>query len=141
MTAEIAILNKEAGAMAADSAATMSTGTGQKILTSANKVFALSKFHPVGIMIYGSAQFMGIPWETIIKLYRKQLGDDKRNTLREYAEGFIEFIKNSTALFPEGEQNDYVVGTIFSYFHFLKERILEVVEEEIEKVAFLKTKL
>jgi len=68
MTAEIAILNCEAIALAADSAVTMIGTSGEKIFTSANKLFTLSKYHPVGIMIYGNALFMGVPWETIIKI-------------------------------------------------------------------------
>jgi len=58
MTAEIAIMNKEAIAIAADSAVTLREG---KIFTSANKIFSLSKYRPVGVMIYGNATFMGIP--------------------------------------------------------------------------------
>lgn len=61
MTAEIVIMNKEAIALASDSAVTMSGESGQKVFTSANKLFALSKYHPVGIMIYGGAIFMGVP--------------------------------------------------------------------------------
>jgi len=51
MTAEIAILNKEAIAMAADSAVTFQDEEDQKIFTSANKIFTLSKYYPVGIMV------------------------------------------------------------------------------------------
>ena len=71
MVTEIAIMNKEAIAIAADSAVTLRE---QKVFTSANKIFTLSKYHPVGIMIYGSANFMEVPWETIIKIYRSKLG-------------------------------------------------------------------
>ena len=81
MTAEIAIMNKEAIALAADSAVTMTVESGQKIFTSANKLFALSKYHPVGIMVYGNAVFMGIPWENIIKTYRSRVGKKKFSTL------------------------------------------------------------
>jgi len=80
MTAEIAILNKEAIALAADSAVTMKAGeAGEKVFTSANKLFALSKYQPVGIMVYGSAEFMDVPWETIIKIYRKETVDKKHS--------------------------------------------------------------
>jgi len=77
MTAEIAIMNKEAIALASDSAVT-TTG---KIFTSANKLFTLSKYHPVGIMVYGSAIFMGVPWETIIKVFRTSLDKKEFSTL------------------------------------------------------------
>ena len=95
MTAEIAIMNKEAVALAADSAVTMISPNGQKILQTANKLFSLSKRHPVGIMVYGSSMFMGIPWETIIKIYRKKIGKDKCDTLEEYANNFIKFLNDS----------------------------------------------
>jgi hypothetical protein len=50
MTAEIAIINKNAVALAADSAVTLRDPQSPKIYNTANKVFMLSKFHPVGIM-------------------------------------------------------------------------------------------
>ena len=58
MTAEVAIMNKTAVAMAADSAVTIPTGKGQKIYNTAHKLFKLSRCQPVGIMIYGTAEFM-----------------------------------------------------------------------------------
>jgi hypothetical protein len=54
MTAEIAIMNKEAVALAADSAVTTHIANEKKVFTSANKLFALSYRHPVGIMVYNS---------------------------------------------------------------------------------------
>lgn len=71
MTAVVGILNKQAVALAADSAVTISGAKGRKIFNKANKLFTLSKYHPVGIMVYSSAAFMTTPWETIIKIYRK----------------------------------------------------------------------
>ena len=59
MTAEVAILNKIAVALAADSAITLG---GQKIYNSGNKLFALSKYQPVGIMVFGNAEFMMCTW-------------------------------------------------------------------------------
>jgi hypothetical protein len=59
MTAEVAILNKAAVALAADSKVTIGSGGNEKTYDSVNKIFTLSKRHPVGIMIYGNADFMG----------------------------------------------------------------------------------
>ena len=70
MTAEIAVMNTQAIALAADSAVTFRR---QKIFTSASKIFNLSKYQPVGIMIYGNSSLIEIPWETIIKTYRDNL--------------------------------------------------------------------
>lgn len=133
MTAEVAILNREAVAIAADSAATVSDQTGQKVFSSANKIFSLSKHHPVGIMIYGNAIFMGVPWETIIKLFRKNLGDNKKDSLFEYGEAFIDFLKNGEQLFPKKEQEKYIRGCVYGFFLELRNRIIEQIEDVIEK--------
>jgi len=77
MTAEIAILNREAIALASDSAVTLMGNSSPKIFTSANKLFSLSKYQPVGIMIYQNASFMEVPWEVLIKIYRDKLGSTK----------------------------------------------------------------
>lgn len=92
MTAEIAILNKEAAVLAADSAITLDLGDNKKIFVSANKIFALSKYYPVAIMIYGNAQFMDIPWELIIKLYRAKIKDRNFDFLFDFAEDFLDFL-------------------------------------------------
>lgn len=146
MTAEIAIMNKEAIALASDSAVTMSGKTRHKIFTSANKLFTLSKYHPIGIMVYGSAIFMGVPWETIIKIYRNNLDKKKFNTLKEYANDFVEFLDNGNLLFPNSVQEEYLRNSIYSYFDFIKDTItrrvhsvieekVKVTDEEIEQIV------
>lgn len=102
MTAEVAILNKYGVALAADSAVTI--GGGRKIYNSANKLFALTKHHPVGIMIYGAAQLNGIPWETLIKFYRTRiLLDRKFDTINGYREDFLSFLKQTPVIGAESE--------------------------------------
>ena len=107
MTAEIAIMNREAIALASDSAVTSVTGSGHKIFTSANKLFALSQHHPVSVMVYGKASFMDAPWELIIKTYRKHLGERQFATIEEYIRDLISFLSNKNPLFPEDLQNKY----------------------------------
>jgi len=131
MTAEIAIMNKEALALAADSAVTLREEKGQKIFTSANKIFTLSKYHPVGIMIYGSAKFMEVPWETIIKIYRNKLSKKKFDTLKEYADDFIDFMSKENRLFPELEQDKYLTSNIYSYFYYIRKNIEQKIEAKI----------
>jgi hypothetical protein len=99
MTAEIAVMNEEAIALAADSAV-----SGPKIFTSANKIFALSKYHPVGVMVFASAQFLNVPWETIIKQYRRDLGDRSFPTLAEHADHFVDYFNGPNRLFPPDAQ-------------------------------------
>lgn len=141
MTAEVAVMNKSGVALATDSAVTISHPTGSKIYNSVNKLFTLSKYHPVGIMIYGSASFMGVPWETIIKIYRKRLGDKEFATLKEYADDFISFLQGEhDVLFPVSEQIKQFKIIVSSYFNYLirdliEKRIQDIVGEagEIEK--------
>jgi len=86
--------------MAADSAVTLQLPGGQKIYNTVNKLFALSKYRPVGVMVYGSGDFMRIPWETIIKVYRSELRDKGYPRLEEYASHFLEFFQWEASLFP-----------------------------------------
>ncbi|MCW8884834.1 MAG: hypothetical protein OQK12_06200 [Motiliproteus sp.] len=94
MTTEVSVMNKHAVALAADSAVTISVSSdiAPKIFHSVDKLFMLSKSRPVGIMIYGSASLMRIPWETLIKQFRRQLGDRDESHLEDYAVSFIGFL-------------------------------------------------
>lgn len=69
-----------------------------------NKLFTLSKYHPVGVMVYGSAEFMGVPWETIIKRYRAGLGPHGFAGLEQYATDFFNFVERNRILFPPESQ-------------------------------------
>lgn len=86
MTAEVAVLNKSAVALAADSAMTVGK-TGKTYPT--NKLFALTKYRPIGVMVYNNAEFMGVPWETLVKMHREESGLDGRATVKDYAEHFL----------------------------------------------------
>lgn len=131
MTSEIIIMNKEAIALATDSAVTVGQGGEQKVFTSANKLFTLSKYHPIGIMVFGSARFMEIPWEIIIKIYRNKLNKQKLNTLKEYATNFITFLSNSNPLFPEDLQKNFFHASIAGYF---ENQIKKDINEEAKSI-------
>ena len=93
MTAEVAVMNRSAVALAADSA--MSVGnTGKTYPT--NKLFALSKHHPVGVMMYNNAEFMGVPWETLVKMHRHGIASRGMATVNDYAASFLDYISNET---------------------------------------------
>lgn len=93
MTAIVGVLNSQGVAFAADSAATHKTQHGVKITNHANKIFTISKYHPVGVAVYNNLNFMGIPWETNIKMYRNRLGKKKYDTLSEYIKEFWNFVR------------------------------------------------
>lgn len=130
MTTEIAILNRQTIALAADSAVT----TSEKIFQSASKIFSLSKVHPIAAMIYSSATFMGVPWETIIKVYRGHLGTRCFPRLRDYAEDFILFLQKHQSLTESYlDDRDYVVGLVEDGILFILNKCNNEVGDVIEK--------
>lgn len=131
MTAEIVVLNREGIAMASDSAVTSSLGDIDKISSSANKLFSLSDYHPVGIMIYGDASFMGIPWETIIKIYRsKVLPRSGFPTLNEYAKHFTSFLCYENIKFHPLAEGKYIMAFAFEIFGNIRGIIFENIEKK-----------
>lgn len=107
MTAIVGVLNKHAVAIAADSAVTM--GNTHKVVNCANKIFTLSKYHPVAIMTYNNASFMGVPWDIIIKEYRKQLGSKSFPKLGDYANDFMDFLRRKNFFCDDATQKDFLM--------------------------------
>lgn len=117
MTAEIAILNKTAIALAADSKVTVGAQGAEKTYE-VNKLFTLSKYHPVGIMIYGNAEFMQFPWEVIIKSHRKALGSTSKATVQEYGQHFIESLTTDYKFSIE-DQKYNLISIVSQKYHWL----------------------
>ncbi|RDC65620.1 hypothetical protein [Adhaeribacter pallidiroseus] len=128
MTAIIGVLNKSAVALAADSASTVSGGEVNKVYNNANKIFNLASNYPVGISIYNSAEFMGIPWETIIKMYKKELGTRNFPNLFEYANDFITYLNKIKLRVNTYDVELYLNTTIFN----VVKSIHEVASTEFE---------
>ena len=76
MTAEIAILNRTAVALAADSIVTLSGTSGSKTYDSAEKIFELSRIRPIGLMVYNNAELVRIPLEILAREFREQISDE-----------------------------------------------------------------
>ena len=133
MTAEIAILNTSGVALAADSAVTVGTGNEPKVYQTANKLFALSKYHPVGIMVYGQASFMMVDWETIIKAYRTARGKDSFGTLHEHANDFLSYLENNRKLFDDNDQDAFIERIVKHEFVLLRDSVKEEIDLEIEQ--------
>ncbi|HDX4431412.1 TPA: hypothetical protein ROG83_001111 [Escherichia coli] len=112
MTAEIVVINNTGIALAADSAVTTEHNRLVKINNSAEKLFELSKHHPVGIMIYNNATLGGAPWELIIKSYRKQLGKTSFPTIKEYVNDFVKFINGNSDLITNEMREACVINLV-----------------------------
>ena len=133
MTAEIAIMNKMAVALAADSAVTLETREGdQRYYYTASKLFRLSQYEPVGIMVYGTANLMEVPWETIIKTYREMLGGRSFDSIADYGASFFSFLDDSATLFPVDEEEVLFRAYVVGYFQDIVKEINHAVEDSLK---------
>ncbi|HTF19395.1 MAG TPA: hypothetical protein VK658_15045 [Chryseolinea sp.] len=104
MTAIIAILNKSCVAIAADSAVSVTSQNHRKVYNNANKIFNLAKGSPIAIMIHNNAEFVGIPWETIIKMYRSHSNNKKFDHVVGYRDDFISYLQSFRQYFGGMEE-------------------------------------
>lgn len=122
MTAIIGVMNKHAVAIAADSAVTL--GGGRKVLNSANKLFSLSKHHPIAVAIYGNAELVGTPWEIIIKEYRKNLKDKPLPRVSDYVDDFFDFIRHKQYYcFDPNDALNHLKQYIIGFCNYLQHNI------------------
>ena len=103
MTSEVLIMTPSAVAMAADSVVTVN---GNKTYEGVNKLFMLSKNPPMGIMIYNNANFITIPFETLIKDFREQMRNEDLNSVDDFRDKFKEYLEN------EPQKNDMVMMSL-----------------------------
>ena len=127
MTAEVVTMNKGAAAMAADSAITV---IGKKVYNSGSKLFPLSKNHPIGIMFYGNAAMMGVPWETIVAEYRRHVMNTHFSKIEEFGHHFLKFIGESKLLFPAELQKEYLLQIAHLHFSI----VVQAVDRRVETV-------
>jgi hypothetical protein len=109
------MMNRLAVVLAADSASTVSSWnegkSEERYFKGANKVFQLSNYHPVGLMIFDSADILRVPWELIIKAFRGALGKKSFNSTEEYASELFAFIEvNQQNFFPKELQDGAVLN-------------------------------
>lgn len=132
MTAQVIVMNKNGLAVATDSAVTVTNGNGRKAFNNADKLFSLSKHHPVGVMIYNSSYFLDTPWELIIKEYRLTLGEDCFKTLEEY---FLDFLKFTKEKFINDENwAEFLLQKIYSKFWQLIEQLIDETNKVVQSI-------
>ncbi|MGN7811741.1 hypothetical protein [Flavobacterium sp. 22076] len=133
MTAIVGVLNSQGIAIAADSAVTVTGSNVKKVYNKSNKIFTLSKFHPVGIAIYNRADFMGIPLETLIKMYRKNLKDQSFNTLEEYKNDFLDFLLAQLVhVSPEYKKNAFFSFCSWAHLAIINSTLDSLYDREAE---------
>lgn len=132
MTAIVGILNRHGVAMATDSAITVRNSFGNKVINNANKLFSLSKYEPVGVMLYGKASFGGTPWDVIIKIYRMQLGRKTFPTLYEYVNDFISFLYKNNFYSDKDKQDAFFLRSINDIFKKVEKDVINKLGNSID---------
>lgn len=136
MTSEICVMNRHALVLAADSAATVSSWENgrkeERYFKGSNKIFQISSTEPVGAIIYNSADLQRVPWEIIVKTFRKNLGASQFSTVGEYALNFFRFIESNRSLFPEHYLRDLLIENLDQ----IMIRFLRMIEDD-ERVKSL----
>ena len=107
MTAIVGILNKRGIAIAADSAVTFTNAIQEiaiqnknekvisikdKVINSGDKMLRLKDKQPVAIMIVGNSLLTKIPWDIIVRWYRKQNDSSGFPKLEDYVLHFKSFV-------------------------------------------------
>lgn len=133
MTALVSILNKRAAVLAADSAVTISKDGKTRIYNTANKIFRLSDNKPVGVMIYDSSQFMNTPWDVLFRLYRGRRSNKSFDTLKEYADDFLNFLKSEKHCNSAENQLDWFTSELSSHYYKVKDNARQECEEALEE--------
>ena len=132
MTAIVGILNKRGVVIAADSASTLK----KKIINSGNKMLRLTDKAPIAVMVVNNSALAGMPWEVIIRWYRKEYGNEQYDMLVDYISGFLTFVQNKV-LDRDDVQKEKVLfdSEAISYLVFagygMKEQMPSIIECEV----------
>lgn len=109
MTAQVAFFTSAATVLATDSAVTVD---GQKVYQGAQKVFPLSDQDPLGALIYGNTRLVGIPWATLLGLFRAQHRTAAWNEIDELASRLCAFLQHKLAHLIDAADPPYWVRRV-----------------------------
>jgi hypothetical protein len=103
--------------------------------------FPIAPDVPVAIVAFGADDMMGVPWESIVRMYARQLGTRTYATLEEYATSFFSFIEGSNALCPPRLQAERVRRCVSSLWTDYRDRIDAVAIERATAAVDRSTEL
>lgn len=124
MTTEIAVANRLGIALASDSAVTITGGGRVKVFDTADKLFELSLSHPIGVMINGNMDCLGVPWEIMVKEFREGEGNTQRSTVEQWTTDFLAYVE-SHALIGGNSTDEYI--------RYIIEAEIRVVQENVTR--------
>lgn len=122
MTTEAVVINRIGVALATDSAVTITGQNKNKVFDTGDKLFELDLRHPVGVMINGSMDWLGVPWELIIKDFREREDQERKPSLQETLTQFLDFARAHKAHNEEAE-NQFVCWVSIELFDDVKRTV------------------
>lgn len=136
MTAEIAIINRHAVALATDSAVTIGR---YKVWQTANKLFSLGPRHDIAVMVHGAGDFLGLDWESIVKEYRRNCASKTFKTVADCAADFRTHLLSSD--FSRDDMQRYSV--LFPVFDILNTVAGEAegIESPEERLTYIENEI
>lgn len=133
MTSVVGILNRRGVAIAADSAVTRNVrkenlSLEEKVTNNGNKMVRLSDVDHICILLTGNADFLGVPWDVIVRRYRQLEGKKHNKTVEDAAKSFFDFIASGTK-YSERFWNERACGS------FLKNIANAIFDEVISRMG------
>ena len=104
MTSEVMIMNRQAVALAADSAVTYGGGPEPVVTLEAEKILPLSD--SIALMVYSRGDVLGRSWSQIAHAFNREHGKREFESVRACADAFFAFLDKNRKLFPEAEENE-----------------------------------
>lgn len=129
MTAEILVMNRSAVALAAQGGLNVGYGPDPAVTRESAKIFPLFDDKPVALMIYGRADLLGQPWQSLITHYLESSKPPEAKTIGEWAEHFFGFLDDNVWMFSEQDQRSHLEGLLAAIFG-------RIIDEAAEIYAF-----
>lgn len=104
MTAEVVVFNTQGIALAADSAVTVGRA---RVWKHANKIFSAGPRNDIGIMIFNAGDFLGVPWEVVVKEHRRTTSGIVFDKLSDFSNHFVQFISSDKIRNEEQELQSF----------------------------------
>ncbi|WP_409199338.1 hypothetical protein [Methanobrevibacter sp. DSM 116169] len=104
MTSEILIMTPSAIALSSDSVVTLENN---KTYQGVNKLFMISNNPPMGMMIYNTSDFIGIPLESLISDFKEKTDFNKINTIKKIEKEFKDYLSIIQKQNPQNTSIEY----------------------------------
>src|SRR5262249_52625546 len=88
---------------------------------------------PIAVMVYGGSEFLSIPWETIVKLFRSR-HSARRSSVRDYVDAFLRFL-SADELINDELVDGYFFATAYAVLASVLRRAQDQASASSEPIA------